>query len=174
MLIFDEVQTGVGRIGDWFFAGSPHAAGVEPDIITLAKSLASGIPVGACLVNAKVAAGIKENDLGTTFGGGMIAMAAMLATLEAVEKDRMVQNAAEVENRIRQASKDWTGVRSIKGKGCLIGIEFEGPCSPFHAKLLKQKIITGTSSDPNVLRLLPPLCLPVTEIDRLSEVLSGS
>jgi len=97
LLIFDEVQTGVGRTGNWFFAGSEFAAGVVPDIVTLAKSLGSGIPVGACLVNKTVSSSIKENDLGTTFGGGMIAMAAVLATLEAIEKDGMLGNAKAIE-----------------------------------------------------------------------------
>ncbi len=83
ILIFDEVQTGVGRTGNWFFSGSELAGGVEADIITLAKSLGSGVPVGACLVNENVSQNIKTNDLGTTFGGGMLAMAAVLATLEA-------------------------------------------------------------------------------------------
>src|SRR2546429_8084352 len=86
VLIYDEVQTGVGRTGDWFFAGSEAGDRVVPDTITLAKALGSGIPVGACLVNEKVAAQIKENDLGTTFCGGMIAMAAVTATLEAIEQ----------------------------------------------------------------------------------------
>jgi acetylornithine/N-succinyldiaminopimelate aminotransferase len=173
-LIFDEVQTGVGRTGHWFFAGSPNAGGVEPDIITLAKSLASGVPAGACLANDSISSGIKENDLGTTFGGGMLAMAALLATLEAVEGDAMLHNAREIEARLRELSADINGVLSIKGKGCLLGIEFDGACQPRHARLLERKIITGTSSDPNVLRLLPPLCLPVTEVERLAEVLNES
>ena len=92
ILIFDEIQTGVGRTGNWFFGGSELAGGVEPDIISLAKSLGSGVPVGACLVNDKVSANIKTNDLGTTFGGGMLAMAAVLGTLEAIENDLMREN----------------------------------------------------------------------------------
>src|SRR6476620_4278773 len=87
ILIYDEVQTGVGRTGEWFFAGSAAGDGVVPDIVTLAKALGSGIPVGACLVTEKISSQIKENDLGTTFGGGMIAMAAAMATLEAIESD---------------------------------------------------------------------------------------
>src|SRR5436190_2142355 len=90
VLIYDEVQTGVGRTGEWFFAGSPAGDGVIPDIITLAKALGSGIPVGAWLVTDTIASHIKENDLGTTFGGGMIAMAAVVSTLEAIEKDQML------------------------------------------------------------------------------------
>jgi len=96
ILIYDEVQTGVGRTGDWFFAGSSAGDGVVADIISLAKSLGSGIPVGACLVTEKIASHIRENDLGTTFGGGMIAMAAVTATLEAIENDGMLANVRAV------------------------------------------------------------------------------
>jgi acetylornithine/N-succinyldiaminopimelate aminotransferase len=172
MLIFDEVQTGVGRVGSWFFAGSEFAGGVEPDIISLAKSLGSGVPVGACLVNDKVSSAIKENDLGTTFGGGMIAMAAVLATLEAIEADGMVDNAASVEAHLRESLAGLPGVVGVHGKGCLLGIEFDGPCSPVHGMLLEKKIITGTSSNPKVLRLLPPLSTTTEELDLLIEALA--
>src|SRR5204863_9136983 len=87
VLIYDEVQTGIGRTGDWFFAGSEAGEGVVPDIVTLAKALGSGIPVSACLVTDRIASHIKENDLGTTFGAGMIAMDAALVTPEAIESD---------------------------------------------------------------------------------------
>jgi acetylornithine/N-succinyldiaminopimelate aminotransferase len=173
MLVFDEVQTGVGRTGNWFFGGSELAGGVEPDIITLAKSLGSGVPVGACLVNDKVSNSIKINDLGTTFGGGMLAMAAVLATLEAIESEGMIENASEVETILQKAAGDIKGLVKVRGKGCLIGLEFEGPCKEIHAKLLDQRIITGTSSDPNVLRLLPPLCVEPEQIAQLVEVLSA-
>jgi acetylornithine/N-succinyldiaminopimelate aminotransferase len=173
MLIFDEVQTGTGRTGNWFFGGSDLADGVEPDIISLAKSLGSGVPAGACLVNEKVSANIKINDLGTTFGGGMLAMAAVVATLEAIENDGMIENAKSVENHLRDSLGGIAKIVSIKGKGCLLGIEFDVPCAPIHAKLLENKIITGTSSDPNVLRLLPPLSVSVDEMNMLVEVLSN-
>lgn len=173
VLIFDEVQTGIGRTGNWFFAGSEFAGYVEPDIISLAKSLGSGIPVGACLVSDRIAEHIKINDLGTTFGGGMIAMAAVKATLEAIEDEGMITNAAIVENHLRDSLAGSPGVISIKGKGCLLGIEFDGPCSSVHTKLLDRKIITGTSSDANVLRLLPPLCVTTQEIDILTEAIAN-
>ncbi len=173
ILIFDEVQTGIGRTGNWFFAGSPLADGVEPDIITLAKSLGSGVPVGACLVNGRIAGSIKLNDLGTTFGGGMLAMAAVVATLEAINEEKMIANAKSVELHLRAALNNIPGIKAIHGKGCLIGIEFDGQCSPIHSHLLASKIITGTSSNPNVLRLLPPLCVSVDEINMLVEVLAA-
>ncbi len=173
VLIFDEVQTGIGRTGNWFFSGSDLAGNVEADIITLAKSLGSGVPVGACLVNEKVSSVIKTNDLGTTFGGGMLAMAAVLGTLEAIENDKMRENIAEVEIYLRERLKEIEQVAAVHGKGGLIGIEFAENCKAVHQKLLDNKIITGTSSNPNVLRLLPPLCVKKEEIDLLIDVLAA-
>jgi acetylornithine/N-succinyldiaminopimelate aminotransferase len=171
VLIYDEVQTGVGRMGEWFFADSDAGAGVVPDIITLAKALGSGIPVGACLVNEQVAMQIKENDLGTTFGGGMIAMAAVNATLEAIENDDMLANVKTVEAYLRERLKEVEQVVSVRGNGFLLGLEFSAKAKLIHEQLLERKIITGTSSDPNVLRLLPPLCLKRSEVDLFVEKL---
>jgi acetylornithine/N-succinyldiaminopimelate aminotransferase len=165
ILIYDEVQTGVGRTGEWFFAGSEASAGVVPDIITLAKALGSGIPVGACLVSEAVAAHIKENDLGTTFGGGMIAMAAVTATLVAIEDDEMLANVRAVEAHLRERLSEVEQVVSVRGRGFLLGLEFADKVKPIHEALLERRIITGTSSDANVLRLLPPLCLGKEEVD---------
>jgi acetylornithine/N-succinyldiaminopimelate aminotransferase len=165
MWIDDEVQTGMGRTGEWFFAGSAMGDGVVPDIVTLAKALGSGIPVGACLVTDKIAERIKENDLGTTFGGGMLAMAAVTATLEAIENDRMLENVQRVEGYLRERLAEVEKVVAVHGRGFLLGIEFAEKAAPVHQALLERKIITGTSSDPNVLRLLPPLCLKEAEVD---------
>jgi acetylornithine/N-succinyldiaminopimelate aminotransferase len=172
VLIFDEVQTGVGRTGEWFFAGSESSDGVVPDIITLAKALGSGIPVGACLVTESIASKIKENDLGTTFGGGMIAMAAVTATLEAIENDRMLANVNAVESYLRERLNEIEQVVAVRGKGFLLGLEFTGKARSVHEALLQRKIITGTSSDANVLRLLPPLCLEKAEVDLFVESLA--
>lgn len=171
-LIFDEVQTGVGRTGDWFFAGSAAAEGVVPDIITLAKALGSGVPVGACLTTDQVAARIRENDLGTTFGGGMLAMAAVLATLEAIEQDEMLANVRAVENFLRERMAEVSQVSRVRGRGLLLGLEFQTEIAGKVQKaLLEKKIITGTSSDAHVLRLLPPLCLKHEEVDLFIETL---
>jgi acetylornithine aminotransferase/acetylornithine/N-succinyldiaminopimelate aminotransferase len=172
VLIFDEVQTGIGRTGNWFFSGSDLAGGVEADIITLAKSLGSGVPVGACLVNENVSETIKTNDLGTTFGGGMLAMAAVSATVNAIEEEGMIENAGAIESYLREELKSVPGIKGLRGKGCLLGIEFTENCKSIHQKLLDNKIITGTSSDPNVLRLLPPLSVKKEEIDLLIDVLA--
>ncbi|MGI8811960.1 MAG: aspartate aminotransferase family protein [Pyrinomonadaceae bacterium] len=173
LLIFDEVQTGIGRTGQWFFGGSENAGGIEPDIITLAKSLGSGVPVGACLVTERVAADIHLNDLGTTFGGGMLAMAAVIATIEAIDNDAMLDNVRKVEAYLHSALSENQEIVGVRGKGCLIGLEFSSPCAEMHAHLLENKIIAGTSSDPNVLRLLPPLNITTAQIDMLVEVLGA-
>lgn len=174
VLIYDEVQTGVGRTGDWFFAGSEAGSGVVPDIITLAKALGSGIPVGACLVNERIASRIKENDLGTTFGGGMMAMAAVSATLEAIENDGMLENVKTVEAYLRERLAEVGAVVAVHGRGFLLGLEFAGKAAHVHKTLLDGKIITGTSSNPNVLRLLPPLCLQREEIDLFLDALKAA
>jgi acetylornithine/N-succinyldiaminopimelate aminotransferase len=173
VLIYDEVQTGVGRTGDWFFAGSEAGSRVVPDIVTLAKALGSGIPVGACLVTEKISGHIKENDLGTTFGGGMIAMAAVTATLEAIESDGMLANVKTTEAYLRRRLEKLPQVAAVHGRGFLLGIEFRTTASAIHKALLDRKIITGTSSDPHVLRLLPPLCLKPDEVDLLVEALQS-
>jgi acetylornithine/succinyldiaminopimelate/putrescine aminotransferase len=174
LLIFDEVQTGVGRTGEWFFAGSVAAGGVVPDVVTLAKALGSGVPVGACLTTDDVAASIKENDLGTTFGGGMLAMAAVAATLEAVEADGMLENARLLEAYLRARLKELPQVARVRGRGLLLGVEFkEEIASKAHKALLGERIITGTSSDARVLRLLPPLCLLREEADLFVHALAG-
>ena len=172
LLIFDEVQTGIGRTGSWFFAGSEAAGGVVPDVITLAKALGSGVPVGACLTTEAVASKIKENDLGTTFGGGMLAMAAVVATLEAIETDGMLANARAVEEYLRESLSSVEGVAGVRGLGLLLGVEFdEAVAAKVQKSLLERRIITGTSSDAKVLRLLPPLCLTKEESRMFVEAL---
>jgi acetylornithine/N-succinyldiaminopimelate aminotransferase len=171
LLIYDEVQTGVGRTGEWFFSGSEAGGSVVPDIITLAKALGSGLPVGACLVNESIAAHIKENDLGTTFGGGMLAMAAVISTIEAIEMDGMLENVKATESYLRARLPQIPQVVNVRGKGFLLGLEFKEKAAPVHEALLKRRIITGTSSDANVLRLLPPLCLGREEVDLFVDAL---
>jgi acetylornithine aminotransferase/acetylornithine/N-succinyldiaminopimelate aminotransferase len=173
VLIFDEVQTGVGRTGEWFFAGTDDGDGVVPDVVTLAKALGSGIPVGACLVTEKIAASIKENDLGTTFGGGMMAMAAVIATLEAIEQDEMLANVRKVESHLRQRLREIEQVVTVHGRGLLLGLEFADKAKPIHEALLERRVITGTSSDAKVLRLLPPLCLEKAQVDLFVDELAG-
>ena len=166
VLIYDEVQTGVGRTGEWFFAGSEAGGGVVPDVVTLAKALGSGVPVGACLVDEAIASHIKENDLGTTFGGGMLAMAAVTATLEAIEMDGMLENVRRVEAYLRSRLRELERVVAVHGLGFLLGVEFNENATAVHKHLLERRIITGTSNNPKVLRFLPPLCLTEEHVDQ--------
>jgi acetylornithine/succinyldiaminopimelate/putrescine aminotransferase len=152
LLIFDEIQTGMGRLG------TPFAApfyGVKPDLITSAKGLASGVPMGALLMSEAVASQLKSGDLGSTFGGGPLACAALLATVEVIETEGLMANAAAAAARLRQELKG-TVVTEVLGEGLLLGLR-----SP-HAAALKQHllahhILAGGSGDPTVLRLMPPL-----------------
>jgi acetylornithine/succinyldiaminopimelate/putrescine aminotransferase len=111
--------------------------------------------------------------LGTTFGGGMIAMAAITATLEAIEVDGMLENVRQVEAYLRGRLKEIEQVVSVRGRGFLLGLEFARKAKPIHEALLEKRIITGTSSDANVLRLLPPLCLGQGEVDLFVDALAG-
>jgi acetylornithine/succinyldiaminopimelate/putrescine aminotransferase len=122
-------------------------------------------------VSDQIASHIKENDLGTTFGGGMIAMAAVSATLEAIEQDKMLANVRAVEAYLRERLKEIEQVRRVRGSGFLLGLEFADKAAPVHKALLDGHIITGTSSDPNVLRLLPPLCLKPEAVNLFVDIL---
>lgn len=167
-LIYDEVQTGMGRLGRPFAAGE-H--GVMPDMVTTAKAMANGFPMGAVLAGAGVADRVRIGDLGTTFGGGPLACAALLAVLTAIEEEGLVDNAARLGRVMRE--KLYRGpVREVVGRGCLIGLRVMGEAKALHGKLLERGFITGTSGDPAVLRLLPPINLPVEAIDQLAAALS--
>ncbi len=159
LLIFDEVQTGVGRTGT--FSISEHL-GVAPDLITLAKSLGSGVPVGAVLASEEIAAGVQVGDQGTTFGGGMLAMAAVAATLETIREDRLMDRAPVIFEQIREAVAP--AARDVRGRGCLVGVELDGPAAPVLAALRREGVLAGGAGNPHVLRLMPPLTTTDEEI----------
>lgn len=173
LLVFDEVQTGVGRTGTFSISES---LGVRPDLVTLAKSLASGIPVGALLVSDAVAAHVKVGDQGTTFGGGMVAMAALTATLTTIEDEGLMARAAEVFARVEA---NLAGVvKEVRGAGCLIGLDLGRPAAPVVAALLARGYLTGTSGDPHTMRLMPPYTVPFDVVDdfcaALADVLAAA
>jgi acetylornithine/N-succinyldiaminopimelate aminotransferase len=153
LLIFDEIQTGVGRLGAPFAA---NVHGVQPDIITSAKGLASGVPIGAVLMQAGVAAKITPGDMGSTFGGGPLACAALLATLDVIEQEGMMTNARSAGAAIC-AGLHALGI-TTRGTGLLLGVEHPqaGALKPY---LFDAGILVGGSNAPNVLRLMPPLNL---------------
>jgi acetylornithine/succinyldiaminopimelate/putrescine aminotransferase len=170
LLAFDELQTGMGRVG------APTAArafGVKPEIQTFAKALGSGMPAAAVMADAEVAAVIKHGDLGSTFGGGPLACAAVLATCEELAERRLWENAAQMERLIRERL-DLPGVTEIRGLGLLLGIALDRPARPVRDALLARRILVGTAVDPNTLRLIPPLTVSEAEVEALREALSAS
>nr|BCX01427.1 MAG: acetylornithine aminotransferase [Bacteroidota bacterium] len=159
VLIFDEVQTGVGRTGTFSVS---EAYGMRPDMIALAKSLGSGVPVGAVLVSEAIASTVRPGDQGTTFGGGMLAMAAVSATLRMLIEGNWMARAPEIFTRIREGLIDRVG--AIRGRGCLIGIELPFPAAPLVAALRQEGVLVGTSEHPATIRLMPPLTTSEEEI----------
>ncbi|MBI4422050.1 MAG: aminotransferase class III-fold pyridoxal phosphate-dependent enzyme [Gemmatimonadetes bacterium] len=170
VLIFDEVQSGLGRTGTYFFA---DGVGVKPDLITLAKGIARGIPAGAVIVAPHLAAKIALNDQGSTFGGGPVAMAAMKATLEVIEEERLVENAARMGGLLARRLSGLRGVRQVRGKGLLLGVELDRPASGVQGALLARRVVAGTSSAPEVLRLLPPLIIAEAEVNEFVDALQS-
>ncbi len=170
MLIYDEVQTGMGRTGEYFFAGRFD---VLPDMVTLAKGIASGVPIGAALVGEEIAIEIKTGDLGTTFGGGPLASAALEATIDVIRDEQLLENVRANSERMFAELTDIPSVEEVRGLGYLIGIKFKsGNARPYQQALLESKIITGLSDDASVLRLLPPLTLRWPEIEVFLDELS--
>ena len=163
MLIYDEVQTGMGRTGEFFFAGRFD---VVPDMVTLAKGIASGVPMGAVLMTGDVGAEIKTGELGTTFGGGMLASAALEATIDLIVDDRLLENVRKNSEYLMAELRKLGAVEEVRGLGYLIGVTFKGGGGKtVQQGLLGRKIITGLADDPGVLRLLPPMTLRKPEID---------
>jgi acetylornithine/N-succinyldiaminopimelate aminotransferase len=168
LLIFDEVQCGMGR------TGRPFAAdfyGVVPDILTTAKGLAGGFPAGAVITTGELAAGLKIGELGTTFGGGPMACAAIEAVIATIREEGLLENVRELSARIR-ARCQVGPVMAIQGAGFLLGLVCSRPAREIQAELLERDILAGTSADPRVLRLLPPLTLQPEHVDRLAAALA--
>ncbi len=156
LLIFDEVQCGCGRTGAFTAAQS---YGVTPDILTLAKGIASGLPMGAVLVSDAIAAAVKGGELGTTFGGGPVPCAAAAATLELMVSEDLPGRAGRMERVIRQALAGQAGIARITGRGLLLGVVLDRPAKPVQQALFERGVLVGSAEDPAVLRLLPPLVL---------------
>ena len=163
LLICDEVQCGMGRTGTWF--GFQHA-GIRPDVATLAKGLAGGVPIGACITAGKAAGLFKPGNHGSTFGGNQLATTAALTTIEVVERDHLMANAEFVGRLIRdglaQAFSDTAGVVDIRGQGLMIGIELDRPCGELVMRGLDAGMLINVTAE-KVLRLLPPLTFSAEE-----------
>jgi acetylornithine/succinyldiaminopimelate/putrescine aminotransferase len=167
MLIFDEVQSGMGRLGAPFGAA---LHGIEPDLLTTAKGLAGGIPAGAVLMRPEIAADLKGGSLGTTFGGGPVAAAAIEAVIDTIVAEALVDNVRRVSAEIR-TNCVLGPVESIHGLGFLLGLTTTPPAAKVRDALLEKNILAGTSADSHVLRLLPPLTLGSEHVKQLQKAL---
>jgi acetylornithine/N-succinyldiaminopimelate aminotransferase len=169
LLIFDEVQCGVGRTGEPFAA---NLYGVTPDIITTAKALGNGFPCAALLMSAQVSAALTLDSLGTTFGGGPMAGAVIEAVIEAIESENLLERVRRVGAYIRNTCIVGPVVSS-QGAGFLTGLRVNRAAKDIHAKLLARGILTGTSADPEIVRLLPPYILQEEHVDLLRAALTA-
>ena len=171
LLMLDEVQCGIGRTGKWF--AHQHSS-VLPDVMTLAKGMGSGVPVGACLAAGKVTGTFKPGNHGSTFGGNPLACVAVLTTLDVIQQDRLVANAATVGSLIQQELRTrlttGAGVVDIRGQGLILGIELDRPCGDLVNQALAQGLLINVTAE-NVIRLLPPLVLTSSEALQLLDKL---
>lgn len=163
VLVFDEVQCGVGRCGGFSAA---EAYGVTPDVLTFAKGLAAGLPIGAVVATPAVTARVAMGDLGSTFGGGPLVCAAALANIGVIEREGLIENAVEVGDYLVRGARK-LGVARVSGRGLLLGLHLGRPAAEVQRALFARRILTGTASDPQVLRLLPPLSFSLREADLL-------
>ena len=160
VLILDEIQSGYGRSGKFF---SHQYDGIRPDMITVAKGIGNGFPMAGVLISPKFTP--VYGQLGTTFGGNHLACAAAIAVLDVMKAENLVENAARVGAHLMEELKKFEGIKEVRGRGLMIGLEFENPIKEIRQKLLfEQKVFTGVSGT-NVIRLLPPLCLSMAEAD---------
>jgi len=167
LLIFDEVQCGVGRTGQPFAA---NLHGIVPDLLTTAKALGNGFPCAALLISAQLCAQLPVESLGTTFGGGPMACAAIEAVLEAIESQKLLERVRHLGALIRTSCLVGP-VCAHQGAGLLVGLRTTRPAKEIHAELLECGILAGTSSDSHVLRLLPPFILEDEHVELLRDAL---
>ena len=174
LLVFDEIQTGLGRTGK-LWAGEHW--GVIPDIITLAKGIASGVPMGATLVSTRIAETVHLDEHGSTFGGGPLACAAATATLDVILSGDLPAHAAAMGALIKEKLGGLPHVKEVRGLGLLLGLSLDVPAKQVQDAAFERGIILGTSADPNVLRVMPPMVVTSEDIEHLAstldEVLGG-
>ena len=169
LLMLDEVQTGMGRTGQWF--AYQHEA-LLPDVVTLAKALGNGVPIGACLARGPAAEVLGPGSHGSTFGGNPLACRAALATLEVMDQEALPERAAAQGARLRERLcdqlADLPGVVEIRGRGLMVGIELDRPCAALVGEALEAGLLINVTAE-RVLRLLPPLVIGDAETDRLAD-----
>ncbi len=172
LLILDEIQTGMARTGEWF---AFQHTDIVPDIMTLAKSLGNGVPIGACVANEKAASVMKPGSHGSTFGGNPLACAAGLAVIDTIEKENLVEQANSNGNKLLDSLKKnlagIDGVADIRGMGLMIGIALQRPCKELVTMALQDGLLISVQSD-HVIRLLPPLNITDEQIQLISDKLA--
>ena len=166
LLIFDEVQTGFGRTGRWF--GKEHS-GVQPDIMTLAKALAGGLPMGAMLASESVSEAFQRGDHGSTFAGGALVSAAALASIDAIKSENLVQRSEELGAYMR-SELERLEPREVRGLGLMIGLDLDADCNQVVQKALDKGVILNNTGE-HTLRFIPPLVVTKEQIDRVVNVL---
>lgn len=173
LLMLDEVQTGIARTGTWF--AFQHTT-IKPDVMSLAKGLGSGMPIGACVASGKAAEVFTYGKHGSTFGGNPLATAAGLATLNIIEEEGLIENAEKIGNLLREGFnaefKDTKGVVVVRNAGMMIGIELDRPCGDLVSIALAEKLLINVTAD-KVVRLLPPLVMNESEANELVKRLSA-
>jgi acetylornithine aminotransferase len=171
LLMLDEVQCGIGRTGKWF---AYQHSGILPDVMTLAKGLGSGVPVGACLAAGKAAGTLQPGNHGSTFGGNPLACTAGLTTLNILEQDKLLARAETLGQYIREgltaALQGVNGVKEIRGQGLMIGIELDRPCGDLVKLSLAKGLLINVTAD-SVIRLLPPMIMSKHEAQQLLDIL---
>jgi acetylornithine/N-succinyldiaminopimelate aminotransferase len=170
LFISDEVQCGLGRTGKWFVY---QHAGIQPDVVALAKGLASGVPVGACVVGGRARGVFKPGNHGSTFGGNPLAMTAVVATIDAVKEENLLGNAARVGGALQESLRRELGgiATEVRGMGLMVGVELPRPCGELVKAALDAGLVINVTAE-NVIRLLPPLVMNEAEarevVDRLA------
>jgi acetylornithine aminotransferase len=172
LLMIDEVQSGIGRTGKWF---AHQWSGITPDVMTLAKGLGSGVPIGACLARGVAAKVFKPGNHGTTFGGGPLVSVAALTTLDVIEKDGLLEHAARmgevIQGGLRRELAGVAGVKEVRGMGLMIGIELDRPCGDIVKRALGAGLVINVTAD-KVIRLLPPLIIKEEEARQVVSILA--
>ncbi|VVC84514.1 aspartate aminotransferase family protein [Sideroxydans sp. CL21] len=171
LLMLDEVQCGLGRTGKWF---AFQHTGIMPDVMTLAKGLGSGVPVGACLAAGKATGTFKPGNHGSTFGGNPLASTAALTTLNIMEQDKLLDHAAKLGAWLKQQFQTRLGgvkgIVAVRGQGLMLGIELDKPCGEIVGKAREEGLLVNVTAD-NVIRLLPSLVFSETEAQQLLDIL---
>jgi acetylornithine aminotransferase len=172
LFMIDEVQSGIGRTGKWF---AHQWSGIVPDVMPLAKGLGSGVPIGACLARGEAAKVFKPGNHGTTFGGGPLVSIAAITTLEVIEKEGLLANAAKagalIKDGLARELAGVAGVKEIRGMGLMLGIELDRPCGDIVRRALEAGLVMNVTAD-KVVRLLPPLVIKEAEAKQLVSILA--